>query len=322
VNPAFSFFLKPYWLKIICILLLLSGGNVLFVHNSAAGDSQIAAIIAQDRSRQAQSAISAPIAVPTPKPAFTPEAAPGPAASFSFLQEIEDSAAFPRFGDRKPHIWLSRRKPWHYAIHGTDISRHNKTIDWGAVARGHVSFVFIKATEGGDHVDPNFAQNWQAAKAAGIARGAYHFYYFCRPVKDQLRWFIHNVPKDKTALPPVLDIEWNHKSPTCRRRPAPAAVHKDMRLFLQGVEKYYGKKPIIYTTVDFFHDNNLKIFKTYPFWLRSVADHPDTRYNKHPWLFWQYTGTGRVPGIAGDADISVFAGNSRQWQDWLQHIRQ
>lgn len=187
------------------------------------------------------------------------------------------------------------------------------------MARAAISFVFIKATEGGDFADPAFAENWQAAKAAGLKRGAYHFYYFCRAAKEQLRWFIRNVPNDKTALPPVLDMEWNRTSPTCRRHPAPAIIRKDMRLFLRGLENHYGKRPIIYTTVDFFHDNELgRFFKAYPFWLRSVAGHPEERYKNRPWLFWQYTGTGRVPGIGGDADISVFAGSSSQWQHWLQ----
>ena len=29
-------------------------------------------------------------------------------------------------------------------------------------------FAFIKATEGGDHIDEKFRQNWNGAKAAGV----------------------------------------------------------------------------------------------------------------------------------------------------------
>ena len=85
------------------------------------------------------------------------------------------------------------------------------------------SFAFIKATEGGDVLDPRFAGNWAAARRAGLPRGAYHFFYFCRPAIEQARWFIAHVPKDPSALPPVLDVEWNHLSPTCRRRRSPCA---------------------------------------------------------------------------------------------------
>lgn len=268
--------------------------------------------------------------IPIPAPLAAPEAAAPqtedyyetpPQTPLAYPQKSKFLTNFPRFGDRRPHLWASRRKPWHYAVHGTDISWHNKAIDWSALARSRISFVFIKATEGGDHLDPSFSQNWQSAKAAGLARGAYHFYYFCRSAKDQLRWYIKNVPRDKYAMPPVLDIEWNHSSRTCRRHPPAAIVQQEMRVFLQGVERHYGKKPIIYTTVDFFHDNNLRAFRNYPFWLRSVAAHPDDRYKNHPWLFWQYTGTGRVPGMFGDADINVFGGDMKQWQAWLRAVQ-
>lgn len=223
----------------------------------------------------------------------------------------------PRFGDRKPHEW-AKKTPWHYPIHGTDVSKYQTSVDWEQVRDSGISFAFIKATEGGDMFDPKFTDHWGASHEAGIKRGAYHFYYFCRPAIEQARWFIKNVPVDPSAMPPVLDMEWNPLSPTCKLRPDPAVVRKEMLTYLQAVEKHYGKKPIIYTTVDFFDDNDLGRIKGYPFWLRSVAGHPDEKYGPHPWTFWQYTGTGIIPGIPGDADINVFAGDKNAWQKWLQ----
>ena len=90
-----------------------------------------------------------------------------------------------------------------------------------------------------------------------MPRGAYHFYYFCRTAEDQARWFIRHVPRDRSALPPVLDMEWNPQSPTCKLRPDAATVRSEMKTFLTMVERHYGKKPIIYTSVDFFDDNDL-----------------------------------------------------------------
>lgn len=55
----------------------------------------------------------------------------------------------------------------------------------------------------------------------------------------------------------------------------------------------------------------------YPFWLRSVAAHPDDLYDGKHWTFWQYTSTGRVPGISGEVDINVFAGSAAAWRAWL-----
>jgi lysozyme len=224
--------------------------------------------------------------------------------------------AYPRFGDRDPHDWESVT-PWHYPIHGTDVSKYQNDIDWSHARQNGVSFAFIKATEGGDHVDARFMDNWRSARTAGIPRGAYHFYYFCRPAAEQARWFIQNVPKDASSLPPVLDMEWNPKSPTCKLRPDAAKVRSEMQIFLRKIERHYGKTPIIYTTLDFYRDNNLDKISHYPFWLRSTAGHPDERFGDQRWLFWQYTGTGIVPGVDGDADLNVFNGSRDDWQSWL-----
>jgi len=223
----------------------------------------------------------------------------------------------PRFKDSDPHIWESGA-PWTYAVHGTDISKYQRSVDWASAKANGISFAFIKATEGGDRVDDLFAEHWHNARAYGVPRGAYHFYYFCRPASEQAAWFIRNVPRERSALPPVLDMEWNPDSPTCKLRPPAATVRSEMRTFLEIVERHYGKKPIIYTSLDFFEDNNLSTFRGYPYWLRSVAGHPDDKYSGHPFTFWQYTGTGVVPGITGDADINVFNGDMSAWKKWLK----
>ncbi|ADZ66535.1 family 25 glycosyl hydrolase [Brucella melitensis] len=213
---------------------------------------------------------------------------------------------------------MDGKTPWHYPIHGTDVSKYQSDVDWSAVRASGISFAFIKATEGGDRVDERFNEHWSGTREARLPRGAYHFYYFCRPAIEQARWYIQNVPREQSALPPVLDMEWNPHSPTCKLRPNAAVVRREMRTFLQAVEKHYGKRPVIYTTVDFFDDNDLRQLSEYPFWLRSVAGHPDEKYGPHPWTFWQYTGTGSILGIRGDADINTFAGDSASWKKWLE----
>jgi lysozyme len=224
----------------------------------------------------------------------------------------------PRFGDSDPHEWGMVNRPTSYAVHGTDVSKYQRDVNWDTARAAGISFAFIKATEGGDRVDSHFEKHWGAAKAANVPRAAYHFYYFCRTAEDQAQWFIDNVPKERGALPPVLDMEWNPDSPTCKKRPDPSVVRSEMKTFLQIVERHYGKRPIIYTSIDFFEDNGLSGFKGYPFWLRSVAGHPSSRYGSHPWTFWQYTGTGIVPGIDGNADINVFNGSVANWEKWLK----
>lgn len=222
-----------------------------------------------------------------------------------------------RFGDRDPHAWATRT-PWSYPVHGVDVSKYQEAIDWRTLRGQGIAFAFIKATEGGDRVDDRFDQNWRGARAAGIPRGAYHFYYFCRPAAEQAEWFIRNVPKESAALPPVIDMEWNPASPTCKLRPAPETVRAEMRVMIDRLAAHYGKRPIIYTTIDFFQDNGLAVFRNDALWLRSVAGHPQEKYGRLPWSFWQYTGTGIVPGIKGDADLNAFNGNEAEWRRWLK----
>ncbi|WP_286134859.1 glycoside hydrolase family 25 protein [Neptunicoccus cionae] len=222
----------------------------------------------------------------------------------------------PKFADSDPVEWTGS-KPWHYPVHGVDVSRYQVGLDWDQLRANHISFGFIKATEGGDHTDPQFYNHWREAERVGIPRGAYHFYYFCRTPEEQARWFIQHVPKDPAALPPVLDIEWNHQSRTCRLRPDGETVRNDMRTFLRIVEAHYGKRPVIYTTPDFYKENDLGRLNGYPYWLRSVADHPSNVYPGERWVFWQYSGTGRVPGSPGDIDLNVFDGTPALWRMWL-----
>jgi len=220
------------------------------------------------------------------------------------------------FGDRDPHDW-SGRAPVRYAVHGTDVSRFQGRIYWDEAARNGIRFAWIKATEGGDRVDPRFDENWRGAAAAGVPRGAYHFYYWCRPAIEQARWFIRNVPKTRGALPPVLDMEWTPFSPTCTIRPPAEQVRAEALIFLRMLEAHYGMRPVIYSTPDFFERNGMDRLGNYEFWLRSTAGHPSGTYPGHRWTFWQYTGTGLAPGFFTDVDLNVFNGSEAQFRSWL-----
>lgn len=225
------------------------------------------------------------------------------------------------FGDTDPHPWPGTT-PAHYPVHGIDAARYQGLIDFRKARAEGVRFAWLKATEGGDFLDPGFGPNSARARAAGLPVGAYHFFYFCRSAAEQAQWFIANVPKTKGDLPPVLDIEWNHTSPSCQKRPPAALVHSEMRVFLAALEAHYGTRPVIYTTIDFWRDNDLGRFGGYEFWLRSVTALPSERYPGADWHFWQWTGTGVVPGVRGIADINAFTGSEASWQSWLASRRQ
>ncbi len=225
-----------------------------------------------------------------------------------------------QFSDADPYPWRGT-VPARYEVHGIDVSRYQGDIDWFRAAGAGVRFAFIKATEGGDVADPQFAAHWRGAAQAGIPRGAYHFYYFCRTGAEQAAWFIRNAPREAGALPPVLDIEWT-RSRNCPGRPAPEIVRAEAADFLAIVAQHYGRRPVIYTTVDFWEQNEMWRLTGSDFWLRSVAGHPRDVYDGHHWTFWQYTGTGLVPGVRGEVDINAFAGDQGQWAAWLASRRQ
>ncbi len=267
-------------------------------------EDQIAALTGGETdSGFAMPALETAALVPTPRPATR-------------SQKAIDAAIHPqRFRDAKP-INFGKVAPRHYAVHGVDVSRWQGEIDWPKLRSQGANFAFIKATDGGDHLDPMFMKNWTGAAAAGIRRGAYHFFYWCRPASEQADWFIRNVPKVAGALPPVIDVEWNGES-RCRKRPSPAQVREKMQVFMDRLERHYGQRPIIYTAPDFYADNLKGAFTDYPFWLRAVAQHPSRVYPGRKWVFWQYSGSGLSHGVKGNIDLNVFNGTEAQWRNWL-----
>lgn len=221
-----------------------------------------------------------------------------------------------RFGDADPHPAISGPLRSH-KVHGIDLARFQTEVDWPTARANGVNFAFIKATEGGDRVDEMFASHWRGAARAGVRRGAYHFFYHCRAPEEQAAWFFRHVPRRSGDLPPVIDMEWTPTSPTCTiRRPA-EEIRADARVLIRLFTEHYGTAPILYTTVDFYQENHLWHLDGVDFWLRSVAAHPSDIYVGQHWKFWQYSSTGRVPGIAEETDLNVFDGTPAQWADWL-----
>jgi len=53
------------------------------------------------------------------------------------------------------------------------------------------------------------------------------------------------------------------------------------------------------------------------FWLRSVAAEPHEKYSGRHWKLWQFTTTGRVPGIKGPVDRNAFSGSRADWNRYL-----
>lgn len=208
----------------------------------------------------------------------------------------------PCYGSKEYQVCI----PTGFHICGIDVSHHQGHIDWSMVAQRDerqfpLSFAFIKATEGATFLDGNFYQNVDSARNAGLMCGAYHFFIPSTSAARQADFFIHNVSLEAGDLPPVLDVE---KKPESRQQ-----FRHDVLSWLQTVEKYYGVRPIIYTS-----DRFLKAylsgpeFESYPLWIAHYyVDYPESEME---WKFWQFTDRGRVDGIREQTDINVFQGSA------------
>ena len=200
-----------------------------------------------------------------------------------------------------------------YPVHGLDISHHQDVIDWDVLAREDISFLFIKATEGGDHKDTQFARNWQRAGELGIARGAYHFFTFCKTGAEQARNYMDSVPIGENTLPPVIDLEFGGN---CSARPPKEEVLSEIADFSRIVKQKYGKTPIIYATRQSYKSFLAGEDVEYPIWIRNIYSKPKLPDGKQ-WTFWQYANRGRLYGIRGFVDFNVFNGTAEEFERFV-----
>jgi lysozyme len=204
--------------------------------------------------------------------------------------------------------------PHGYKIHGIDVSRYQRTINWKQVkdmkdSDVKIGFVFIKATEGVGNVDDQFRRNWLKAEEQNICKGAYHFFIAGKSGKKQAANFIEMVSLKKGDLPPVLDIEQAYGVP------APE-LKNEIEEWLLIVEKQYGIKPVIYTNIDFYKNYLQNNFDDYPIWIAHYLQ-PEKPRIERKWSFWQHNENGRVNGIKTPVDFNVFSGDSLDFANFL-----
>ncbi|WP_184397565.1 GH25 family lysozyme [Rhizobium sp. BK650] len=192
-----------------------------------------------------------------------------------------------------------------YPIQGIDVSHHQGAVDWKTVAaQPNVRFAIIKATEGGDHRDSRFAENWQRAGDAGLVRGAYHFFTFCRPRRDQAQNVLATVPKTPDALPIAIDLEFVGN---CDKIPTLEEMVMEVNAFLAELKSSFPEKPIFYVTQEFLDQylkGNESRFPDHYLWLRSVFKEP-AQESCSRWSIWQFADNGTVDGIRGAVDLNA-----------------
>jgi GH25 family lysozyme M1 (1,4-beta-N-acetylmuramidase) len=198
-------------------------------------------------------------------------------------------------------------------VPGLDVSHWQGDIDWRAVAADGQRFVFLKATDDVDYVDPTFAANRSQARANGLLVGAYHF---ARPdpargdARREARHFVAVVHPDPGDLLPVLDMETSQGL-------GQSGVTRWARTWIRVVRELTGVTPLVYTSpygwASRTGDTPLLARDGAPLWIAhwgvSSPTVPADGWDGHGWVVWQHTSTGHVPGVAGDVDLDRISGS-------------
>ena len=107
-------------------------------------------------------------------------------------------------------------------------------------------------------------------------------------------------------MPPILDVEDDN-------------IDMDqVNKWLSLAENYYGVKPIIYASNNYYVRYMQGKVNNYPVWLYF-----NTRYKLRPKfesnevLFLQYSQHGKVNGINGDVDLDLFLGDKESFNKLL-----
>lgn len=199
--------------------------------------------------------------------------------------------------------------PGSYTVRGVDVSGYDVDTSWATVKNQGFEFAFIKATEGGTYVNPQFKKDWMETKRAGVIRGAYHFFRPARDAELQAEHFCRTVGlMDGFDLPPVLDWEVSD------RMTVGAQISRALH-WLQLVEKETKKIPMIYCSPGYFNSlKNPTEFARYPLWVANYGVQcPHVPPPWHEWRVWQNGDNSRVPGInAKKADTNLFNGTMAQ----------
>jgi len=209
-------------------------------------------------------------------------------------------------------------------VEGIDVFDGQGAIDWAAVRDAGIAFAFIKATQGTYDTQSTFAGNWRASAAAGVLRGAYHFFDPTEDGAAQAAHFLSVVGSPAAGdLPPVLDVECPDGDPDCLGTGSAGMAAADdirarLQAFLEATAQGLGRAPVLYTFPSYFADNGVDTagLGEYPLYLASIPADDDAGVPcfavPGPWSsaeFWQYSFEGAVPGVAGAVDRDRFLGS-------------
>ena len=205
------------------------------------------------------------------------------------------------------HNYLLLQNVESYA--GVDVSAYQGEIDWQRVKNSGIDFAIIRlgyrGYESGKLVEDAYAlKNLEGAKAAGLRVGAYFFSQALniRETDEEIEFILELLDGFTLDMPIVLD--WEIPAASARTVGMNKQTLTDIQLHFCGQMRRKGFQPMIYFN---WHQSehlyDLHALEEYPFWLALYQDRME-----YPWKveMWQYTASGKVPGIQGDVDLNVY----------------
>jgi len=200
-------------------------------------------------------------------------------------------------------------------LRGIDVSHHQGTINWARVSDQNIGFCFIKATEGRTFVDKKLAQNLAGCKENELPRGAYHYYIFGSDPALQARNFIARVPRNAVNLPPVIDLEYDHRfNHALRYSHNKSRFIREVREIERILRNHYGRAPIFYTNARFY-ESLIKGHFNNPIWMCDLKNEELHYLDSEKWHFWQYSHTANIPGIPVEVDMNLYNGTKADFEN-------
>lgn len=187
-------------------------------------------------------------------------------------------------------------------VHGIDLSHYQGEVFWEAVGENTKNaYVYLKATEGGNNIDPTYQLNIQLANKYGLKVGSYHFFRPKTNLTLQLQNFMTQCrPKDQDLIP-MIDIETKSGLST-------EAFCDSLHKFLGMVEEAYHQKPLIYTGANFYDHYLVGQLDNYKIMIAQYTSREPVLKDGRDITMWQYTGKGRINGINTFVDKSRMMG--------------
>ena len=200
------------------------------------------------------------------------------------------------------------------ALLGIDVSKWQGEINWEKVAQNNkIKFAYCRSTcikLVCLDTDESYTRNIENLKKyPQIKKGSYHFLSPYISGKKQAEYFIEHSVFAKGDLMPVLDIEKSHKLSEAR-------LIKVINDFIFEFREKTGLDLIIYSNISFYNDHLKNKFPNNKLWLANYRNN-DSKIKKTNWTMWQYTETGKMPGINAYVDINIFNGDSLDLNDLL-----